>query len=143
MKTTSFGAAALIAALAISFNGYADSPFTEREARSNAAVAASPRARESFAWLTRTATVSGKGTAALSRELNNAAYAKSPRMLETYPELSRENTSGVAGCVRVPELMNRGFTASPRAKETFPFLRTSVAATAPCILCQTGCACCG
>src|SRR4030095_4029551 len=123
MKTTSFGAAALIAELAISFNGYADSPFTEREARHNAAVAASPRARESFPWLTRTTTVSETRTAALSRELNNAAYAKSPRVLEAYPELSRENIVATVGCVRVPELMNRGFTASPRAKEAFPFLR--------------------
>jgi hypothetical protein len=54
MKTTRvLGLAILAGSLATSFSTFADSPFSERDAHNNAAVANSPRARESFPWLTR------------------------------------------------------------------------------------------
>ena len=124
MKTTRvLGLAILAGSLATSFSTFADSPFSERDARNNTAVANSPRARESFPWLTRTATV-GERSAARPAELNNIGYAKNPRVLEQYPELARGPVSGTSTrSVEVPTLANRAFAASPRAKEEFPALR--------------------
>lgn len=126
MKTTRvLGLAILAGSLATTFSTYADSPFSEKDARNNRAIANSPRARESFPWLTRTAQV-GERCTARPVELNNTAYAKSPRVLEAYPELARGPSSGTsARWFDVPALANRAFAASPRAKEQFPWLRMS------------------
>jgi hypothetical protein len=126
MKTTRvLGLAILASSLVTSFNTIADSPFSEQDARNNAAVANSPRAREAFPWLTRTAPV-GERSTARPAALNNIGYAKSPRVLEEYPELALGSVSGTsARSVDVPVLANRAFAASPRAKEEFPSLRIS------------------
>jgi hypothetical protein len=126
MKTTRvLGLAILAGSLATSFTTFADSPFSEQDARNNAAVANSPRARESFPWLTRTAPV-GERSTTRPAERNNISYAKSPRVLEEYPELARGPLGGTsARSVDVPEWANRAFAASPRAKEEFPALRIS------------------
>ena len=134
------GAAALLGAL-LTFSARADSPFTERDARINAAVAASPRAREVFPWLTRTPTASAR--AVTNAELKNTAYAKSPRVLELYPELSRSGEAAQPVCVPVPQLSNRGYAASPRAKEMFPHLRVNSADVPACGACVAVCECCG
>lgn len=114
--------AAIACSLTLAISTHGDPPFSERDARNNAAVASSPRAREAFPWLTRTA-VAREYAASRPAELNNRAYAKSPRVLEVYPELTRTSSETAAGAfVRTPELANRAFAASPRAKEAFPWL---------------------
>ena len=124
MKTTRvLGLTILAGSLAASLSTFADSPFSEQDARNNAAVANSPRARESFPWLTRTARV-GERSPARPVELNKISYPKSPRVLEEHPELARGPVSGTSpGPVNVPALDNRAFAASPRAKEEFSWLR--------------------
>ena len=135
MKTTRvLGLAILAGSLATSLSTFADSPFSEQDARNNAAVANSPRARESFPWLTRTAPV-GERSTARPAELSNVGYAKSPRVLEANPELARGPVSGTpARSVDIPALANRAFAASPRVKEEFPALRIS--SEAPDCMCE-------
>lgn len=135
--------AAIASSLAVIFNSYGDSPFSERDARNNVAVAASPRARESFPWLTRTAPV-GERSVSRPADLSNQAYAHSPRVLEVYPELTRTSSgTRAAGCVHIPELANRAFAASPRAKEAFPWLfHRSDSKAAECASCIASCTCC-
>jgi hypothetical protein len=137
------GMAALAVTLTGSLNSYADSGFTIRDARNNTAVAASPRAREQFPWLTR-AVSSQSSVSAVSAELKNGAYAKSPRVLEQYPELTRVGAQKTSdACVVFQELLNRGFAESPRAKEEFPTLRLRNDLTAAnCETCLTACVCC-
>jgi hypothetical protein len=122
MKTNRIlGLLAFACSIAVTSSSYGNSPFSERDAKNNAAVAASPRARESFPWLTRTATV--ERSSSRPAYLKNTAYAKSPRVLEIYPELTRASSDTQAtGYVRVPELANRAYAASPRVKEMFPRL---------------------
>lgn len=103
--------------------------FDSAEALSNHGVASSPRAREEFPWLTRSAvaTVATTKTSALPAEFKNRALAASPRTIEDFPELGRpaqparrwdsQGTSAAIG--------NRGLAASPRALEDFPELARS------------------
>jgi hypothetical protein len=141
MRTKRLFYAALVISMGVALTSYADSPFSERDTRNNVAVAASPRARESFPWLTRTSGESAKYVA--PGELKNAAYAKSPRALEVYPELARGSFSGSVGCANLPELVHPGYAASPRAKEMFPHLRMAHAALPSSVSCGTQCKCCG
>jgi hypothetical protein len=144
MKTKRIlGLAAIACSIAVTFSSYGDSPFSERDARNNTAVAASPRARESFPWLTRTAPARERSVTRPA-DLNNRAYANSPRVREVYPELTRSSSeTRAAACVHIPELANRAFAASPRVKEAYPWLliRTDSNA-AECASCMASCTCC-
>ncbi len=103
----------------------------------NRAVAASPRAKEEFPWLTRGGTkptgskeAVTKSKSALAEVKENRALAASPRMKELYPELARPavtpsesavaTRSGINALAEVRR--NRAFAASPRMKELFPEL---------------------
>lgn len=99
---------------------------------SNRAIAASPRAKEQFPWLTRQASLVSSPTRAdvVSTIKKNRALAASPRMIEQYPELARtaqssDATSAKSGTgetqlTRV--LKNSALAASPRMLEQFPQL---------------------
>lgn len=99
---------------------------------SNRAIAASPRAKEQFPWLTRQALPVRSTSRAeiVSTIKKNHAFAASPRMIEQFPELARgeqpttiassKSGSGVNPYTLVTK--NRAFAASPRALEQFPWL---------------------
>lgn len=96
---------------------------------SNRAVAASPRAKEQFPWLTRQlsspAQPATNAKSALSAVKENRSLATSPRMLERFPELARAGqpvavVSGysVSGASAFAKAMNnRSFATSPRMLE--------------------------
>jgi hypothetical protein len=138
-KTRELALAILAGSLVTSVSTFGDSPFSERDARHNAAIANSPRARESFPWLTRTTQIADRSTAR-PIELNNVRYLRNPRLLEQYPELARGPSIRTSQkCFDVRAVANRGFAASPRAKEEFPELR--ITAVAPeCVCVATVCA---
>lgn len=99
---------------------------------SNRAIAASPRAKEQFPWLTRQASPvrSTSRAEVVSTIKKNRAFAASPRMIEQFPELARgeqpttiassKSGSGVNPYTSLTK--NRAFAASPRALEQFPWL---------------------
>ena len=100
--------------------------FSPADAINNWAVAASPRAKEAFPWLTGSATPRTEACCAeneLTTVKKNRAFAASPRALEQFPELARpvqppKAESSVASTV----IKNRAWASSPRAKEEFPWL---------------------
>ena len=99
---------------------------------SNRAIAASPRAKEQFPWLTRQVSTSvpttSRSETTLSIVSRNRALAASPRMLEQFPQLARVNTvkpastSTSVNSEMAKVLKNSAYAASPRAKEQFPWL---------------------
>lgn len=114
-------------------------PFNAADALNNRAIAASPRAKEVFPWLTRETTkpaVSVKSSTsrtALTEVTKNRALAASPRMLEQFPELGRSVQplrKSTESSVASTELKNRAYAASPRAIEQFPWLARGSAAKA-------------
>ncbi len=111
------------AALSLNVSMSSGQVFDSVEALNNRAVAASPRAKEVFPWLTRGTAVTPTKTA-LTDLTKNRAFAASPRILEQFPELARlaqpvrSGDSAVAAAV----IKNRALAASPRAKEEFPWL---------------------
>lgn len=98
----------------------------------NRAIAASPRAKEQFPWLTRQVLPvrSTPRAEVVSTIKKNRAFAASPRMIEQFPELARsaqpasvasaKSGSSVSQFSAVTK--NRAFAASPRAIEQFPWL---------------------
>lgn len=100
----------------------------------NRAVAASPRAKEVFPWLSRPPApriesccpkVAAKNE--LSEVRNNRAPATSPRMRELYPELARgaepvRKRSAVPMFEMPASVRNNAIASSPRAREEFPAL---------------------
>jgi hypothetical protein len=132
MKTTRslLLAAAAAAVLTASYNVRAAN-FSPSDL-SNRAIAASPRAKEQFPWLTRqpSAVRSTSRAEIVSTIKKNHAFAASPRMIEQFPELARgeqpttiassKSGSGVNPYTLVTK--NRAFAASPRALEQFPWL---------------------
>ena len=103
-------------------------PIDSVKSLENRAVAASPRAKDLFPWLTRTAPTEVKtgqpSDSKLAGVTRNRAFASSPRVLEEFPELLRpaqalkEKDSSVASTF----IKNRGFASTPRAREEFPWL---------------------
>jgi hypothetical protein len=101
---------------------------------SNRAIAASPRAREQFPWLTRQAPPRNESTApaesALSAIKKNRALAASPRVREQFPELARGEQPSTAAPTKsgngeselTKVVRNRALAASPRMREQFPEL---------------------
>src|SRR5687768_16005824 len=90
MKTKMYLLAVSAAALALNVSTGSGQVFDSVEALNNRAIAASPRAKEVFPWLTRS-TVSPVAPAktALVDVAKNRAVAASPRTLEQFPELAR------------------------------------------------------
>lgn len=98
----------------------------------NRAIAASPRAKEQFPWLTRQALPvrSTSRAEVVATIKKNRAVAASPRMIEQFPELARgEQPTTIAASKSGSEVnpytlvtKNRAFAASPRALEQFPWL---------------------
>lgn len=99
---------------------------------SNRAIAASPRAKEQFPWLTRqpSPVVSPSRVAVVAAIKKNRALAASPRMIEQFPELARsarpasaaaaKSGTGESQLARV--MKNHSLAASPRMLEQFPQL---------------------
>lgn len=111
--------------------------FNAADAMNNRAVANSPRAKEAFPWLTRTAAPrtdacceKGEVKNALTEAKKNRAYAASPRVRELFPELGLTPTPPSEFTIAPLVEKNRAFTSSPRAKEQFPELRFSSPTTA-------------
>jgi hypothetical protein len=111
-------------------------PFSAADARNNRAIAASPRAKEVFPWLTRdtakpVVTVkSSDSRTALTEVTKNRALAASPRALEQFPELGRPVQplrKSTERSIASMELKNRAYAASPRAIEQFPWLARGAA----------------
>lgn len=132
MKTHSklFLLAVSAAALSLTISTSSGQVFSAADALNNRAVAASPRAKEAFPWLTRgtvkttSPSKSAASKTALTAAAMNRAFARSPRLLEQFPELARSapapqtTDSAIASTV----IMNRAWASSPRAKELFPWL---------------------
>ena len=140
MKTKNYLSLLAIIAAALSLNittataQYVDSV----ESLKNRAVAASPRAKEAFPWLTRTLpprteTCCAEATPknALTEATKNQALAASPRTLEQFPELIRTWVPRQEFNIAPLAEKNASVLSSPRRREEFPaLLRGSTAGTA-------------
>ena len=118
------------AALSLSATTAFGQVFRPEDAINNRAVAASPRAKEAFPWLTRTPSVQadacydkGEVKNALTEAKKNPAYAASPRVRELFPELGRDPTPQREFTIAPLVEKNTGVFTNPRAKEQFPELR--------------------
>jgi hypothetical protein len=113
--------------------------FSPEDAINNRAVAASPRAKEAFPWLTRTAVPrtdaccdKGEVKNELTEAKKNRAHAASPRVRELFPELAREAAPEreftIAVIADAPDAAtkNRAWANSPRVREEFPALSRGV-----------------
>jgi len=108
------------------------------ESLNNRAIAASPRAKEVFPWLTRApfspsdaCCDKGEVKNALTEAKKNRAFAASPRVREMFPELGRDPTPQREFTIAPLVEKNAAFLASPRAKEEFPeLLRRATPTTA-------------
>lgn len=138
MKTKSklYLLAVSAAALALNVSTGSGQIFSPADAMNNRAVAASPRAKEAFPWLTRTAaprteacckeTTEGAALAAVKK---NRALAASPRMLEQFPELARSAAPSEAPVFNIAPLAekNTAILFSPRMRELYPALSRGAA----------------
>jgi hypothetical protein len=115
--------AVIAAAFSLNVSTSSGQVFDSVEALNNRAVAASPRAKEAFPWLTRSSAVIPTKTA-VSDVTKNRAFAASPRTLEQFPELARpvQPVKSTGSSVAATVLKNRALAASPRAREEFPWL---------------------
>jgi hypothetical protein len=139
MKTKNYLSLLAIIATALSMNTTTATAQSVNsvESLNNRAVAASPRAKEVFPWLTRAPSSSsdaccdkGEVKNELTEARKNRAYAASPRVREIFPELGRDPTPRREFTIAPLVDKNAAFLASPRAKEQFPELRLSSPATA-------------
>ncbi len=118
------------AALLLNVSTSSGQVFDAAEALNNRAVAASPRAKEAFPWLTRSTATrvapakTSDANTALTAVMKNRAFAASPRTLEEFPELARPAQPARADDASLAStvLKNRAFASSPRAREEFPWL---------------------
>jgi hypothetical protein len=113
------------AALALNVSTSSGQVFSPADALNNRAVAASPRAKEAFPWLTRNTVPSvTPAKTALAEVTKNRAFAASPRVLEQFPELARraQPVRSADSSVATTVIKNRAWASSPRAKEQFPWL---------------------
>jgi hypothetical protein len=131
MKTKNYLSLLALTATALSLNittataQYVDSV----ESLKNRAVAASPRAKEAFPWLTRAASSPSDACCEKSEAKNeltdakrNRAYAASPRVREMFPELGRDPTVGQEFTIAPLVEKNSAILSSPRGREEFPAL---------------------
>lgn len=123
------------AALSLNISITSGQVFESVDPLNNRAVAASPRAKEVFPWLTRSTAPAAippraaDSKTALIAVRKNRALAASPRTLEQFPEFTRleqplrkASDSSLAATV----IENRALASSPRAREEFPWLARSV-----------------
>lgn len=133
MKTQSkmYLLAMTAAALSLSAATSIGQVFNSEDVVNNRAVAASPRAKEQFPWLTRAPAPradaccdKGEVKNALTEAKKNSAYAASPRVRELFPELARpaQPVRSADSSVATTVIKNRAWASSPRAKEQFPWL---------------------
>jgi hypothetical protein len=111
------------AALALNVSTSSGQIFSPADALNNRAVAASPRAKEAFPWLTRTAeprTEACCAANALDEVKKNRAYAASPRVLEQFPELSRAARTQPEFTIAPLVEKNAALLSSPRYRENHP-----------------------
>ncbi len=140
MTKTLLAGAVAVAALAANQNILA-TDFSPSDL-SNRAIAASPRAREQFPWLTREAAPRTESAtpaeSALSAIKKNRALAASPRVREQFPELARGERPSTAASARASNgeseltwvVRNRALAASPRMRELYPELARGYASQA-------------
>ncbi len=124
MKTNRKTLALLLIAGFCMVNRASAQPIDSVTSLSNSAVAASPRAKELFPELTRTARVEKRSAAGRGEIIRNQrGIAANPRAVEQFPELVRQwkadkgLTKGESAV-----LNNRALAASPRVKEQYPWL---------------------
>lgn len=118
------------AALSLNFSTVLGQVFDSVDALNNRAVAASPRAKEAFPWLTRSTVTTVKAAKAsfsgtsVTEVTKKRALAASPRALEEFPELARpaQPPKATDSSVASTAIKNRAWAASPRAREEFPWL---------------------
>ena len=136
MKTKNYLSLLAVTAAALSLNittataQYVDSV----ESLKNSAVAASPRAKEVFPWLTRSAPPRTEACCAvneLTAVKNNRTLAASPRALEQFPELARSAPARPEFTIAPLVEKNAAVRSSPRYREEHPtFSRGTTAGTA-------------
>jgi len=132
MKTTniSYLLAVSAAALALNVSPSSGQVFSPTDAVNNRAVAASPRAKEAFPWLTRTVaprTEACCSANALSEVKKNRAFAASPRALEQFPELARSAPTQPEFTIAPLVEKNAAVLSSPRYRENHPVLSRETA----------------
>jgi len=115
------------AALALNISTSSGQVFSPADAVNNRAIAASPRAKEAFPWLTRAPVT--RTEACCKETTENAALAASPRMLEQFPELSRSAAPSEAPVFNIAPLAekNSAILSSPRMRELYPALSRGAA----------------
>ena len=127
MKTKNYLNLLALTAAALSLNittgnaQYVDSV----ESLKNSAVAASPRAKEAFPWLTRSAPPRTEACCSvneLTAVKNNRALAASPRALEQFPELARSAPARREFTIAPLVEKNAAVQSSPRYREEHPTL---------------------
>ena len=131
MKTRNYLSLLALTATALSLNittataQYVDSV----ESLKNRAVAASPRAKEAFPWLTRAPSSRADACCAeatakneLTEVRKNRALAVSPRVLEQFPELARSALPRREFTIAPLVDKNAAVLSSPRVREEFPAL---------------------
>jgi len=131
MKTQNYLSLLAIVATALSINitTTAAQSVDSAESLKNSAVAASPRAKEVFPWLSRAPFSSsdaccdkGEVKTELTEARKNRAIAASPRLLEMFPELGRDPTPPREFTIAPLVEKNSAFLTSPRGREEFPAL---------------------
>lgn len=115
------------AALSLSATTGLGQVFSPQDATNNRAIAASPRAKEAFPWLTRTPSVradaccdQGEARNALTEAKKNRAYASSPRVRELFPELGLTPTPSAEFTIAPLVEKNEALKSSPRYREQHP-----------------------
>jgi hypothetical protein len=112
------------AALSLSPANSIGQVFNSEDVVNNRAVAASPRAKEAFPWLTRSAPPRTEACCAeneLTSIKKNRALAASPRALEQFPELARSAQSQTEFTI-APLVEKNAVQSSPRYREEHPAL---------------------
>ena len=129
MKTKLYLLAVSAAALALSVSTSSGQVFSSVDALNNRAVAASPRAKEVFPWLTRgvpsePAACCDKGEVKneLTEAKKNPAYAASPRVREMFSELGRDPAPRREFTIAPLVEKNVAVQSSPRYREQHPEL---------------------
>lgn len=115
------------AALALNVSTSSGQVISPADALNNRAIAASPRAKEAFPWLTRAPVTRTEAccketteNAALAAVKKNRALAASPRMLEQFPELARSAPTQPEFTIAPLVEKNAALLSSPRYRENHP-----------------------
>jgi hypothetical protein len=128
-KTKLYLLAVSAAALSLNVSTSSGQVFNSADALNNQAVAASPRTKEVFPWLTRGAPSQPAACCdqaevknALTEAKKNPAYAGSPRIRELFPELGRTPAPQQEFTIAPLVEKNVAVLSSPRYREQHPAL---------------------